>query len=56
MLGFGLTLLGGGVYVFTRPALSESAVYIRRIAGMMLLGFGLGMTAISLAFILAADR
>jgi hypothetical protein len=45
MLGFGLALIGGGVFIFTRPAPSESAVYIRRIVGMMLLGFGLALSA-----------
>jgi hypothetical protein len=53
MLGFGLALIGGGVFVFTRPAPSESAVYIRRIAGTMLLGLGLALSAFSLALALA---
>jgi hypothetical protein len=50
MLGFGLALIGGGVFAFTRPAPSESAVYIRRIAGMMLLGLGLTLAAFALAY------
>jgi hypothetical protein len=54
MLGFGLALIGGGAFVFTRPAPSESAVYIRRIAGMMLLGLGLALSAFSVALVLAA--
>ena len=54
MLGFGLALIGGGVFVFTRPVRSESAVYIRRIVGMMLLGLGLALSAFGVAFALAA--
>jgi len=53
MLGIGLALIGGGAFVFTRPAPSESAVYIRRIVGMMLLGLGLALSAFSLALALA---
>jgi hypothetical protein len=54
MLGIGLALIGGGVYVFTRPAPSESAVYIRRIAGMMLLGLGLALCAFTVSLASAA--
>lgn len=53
MLGFGLALIGGGAFVFTRSAPSESAVYIRRIAGTMLLGLGLALAAFGLTMVLA---
>jgi hypothetical protein len=56
MLGFGLALIGGGAFVFTRPAPSESAIYIRRILGMMLLGIGLALSAFGVAFWQAAGR
>jgi hypothetical protein len=56
MLGFGLALIGGGVFVFTRPAPSESAVYIRRIAGMMLLGLGLALSAFTISLALTTGR
>ena len=54
MLGVGLVLLGLGVAVFLRPAPSESAVYIRRIAGMMLFGFGLALSVFAVGLSLAA--
>ncbi len=53
MLGFGLALIGGGAFVFSRPAPSESAVYARRIVGMMLLGLGLALSAFGLSLALA---
>ena len=53
LLGFGLTMIGGGVFVFTRPAPSESAVYIRRILGMMLLGLGLALAGFGVSLALA---
>jgi hypothetical protein len=56
MLGFGLALIGGGAFVFTRPAPSESAVYIRRILGMMLLGLGLTLSAFGISLALEAGE
>jgi hypothetical protein len=53
MIGFGLALIGGGVFTFTRPAHSESAVYIRRIVGMMLLGLGLALSVFGISLALA---
>ncbi len=40
MLGLGLALASGGVFVFSRPAGDASAIYRRRIAGTMLCAFG----------------
>ena len=40
MLGVGAVLLGAGAFVYSRPAPSEGAVYLRRIAGTMLTAFG----------------
>lgn len=54
MLGFGLALLGGGGFVFSRPAPSQQAVYIRRIAGMMLTGLGLALSVFALGLATAA--
>jgi hypothetical protein len=53
MLGFGLALIGGGAFVFTRRAPSESAVYARRIVGMMLTGLGLALSVFGLGMALA---
>ena len=53
MLGVGLVLLGLGIAVFLRPAVGESAVYIRRIAGMMLFGFGLALSVLAVGLSLA---
>lgn len=55
MLGFGLALIGGGMFVFTRPVHSEHAVYIRRIVGMMLTGFGLALSVFGLGLALAGN-
>jgi len=48
-----LALIGGGMFVFTRPVQSEHAVYIRRIVGMMLTGFGLALSVFGLGLALA---
>lgn len=37
----------GGVYVLTRPAADEPAVYRRRIAGTMMLAFGLALAVLA---------
>jgi hypothetical protein len=36
-----------GIYVWTRPAPSEAAVYRRRIAGTMLLAFALALAVLA---------
>jgi hypothetical protein len=56
MLGIGVSLIGGALFTFTRPAPSESAVYIRRIVGTMLAGFGLALSVFGAALIMAAQR
>jgi hypothetical protein len=55
MLGIGLVAIGGGLFTLTRPAPSESAVYIRRIAGTMLIGFGCALSLFGIAFSMASQ-
>jgi LPXTG-motif cell wall-anchored protein len=53
LLGIGLAFLAGGGFVFSRRVTSEQAVYIRRIAGTMLCGFGFALSVFGLGLMLA---
>lgn len=53
MMGVGAALIGAGGVVYTRRAPSESAVYLRRIAGTMLSVFGVVLILFAVGLTLA---